>query len=79
VANVSTKCVRVNLDDLQVDVTWSLFACDQSLPSITALSNDLQGVLFVLAFTTEGELVLWLSVRDLVDSEPLIRRSEQPW
>ena len=36
------------------------------------LSNDLHGVLPVLALPREGKLVFWLSVRDLVDAEPLV-------
>jgi len=35
------------------------------------------GVLFVLAFTGEGELVLGLSVGDLVDTEPFVGGTEK--
>lgn len=34
-------------------------------------------ILGVLAFAGEGELVLWLAVRDLVDTEPLVGGSEE--
>lgn len=33
----------------------------------------------VLALAGESELVLWLSVWDLVDAEPLIGRSQKTW
>ena len=33
----------------------------------------------VLALAGESELVLWLSVWDLVDAEPLIGRSQETW
>ena len=67
-----------NLHTLQVNVTWSLFTYDQSLPSITAVSDNFQCIYLVLAFTTEGKLILWLSIWNLVDSEPLVRRFKQP-
>jgi hypothetical protein len=47
-------------------------ASDQALPSIAALVNDLLGILLVLALATECELVLGLSIWDLVDAEPLV-------
>lgn len=31
----------------------------------------------ILAFSREGKLILWLPVRDLIDTEPLVRSSEQ--
>jgi hypothetical protein len=34
---------------------------------------------FVLALASECKLVLWLSVRNLVDSEPLVGGSEKTW
>jgi hypothetical protein len=52
-------------------------ASDQALPCIAALVDDFLSVLLVLAFTTEGELVLGLSIWDLVDAEPLIGGTEQ--
>jgi hypothetical protein len=61
----------------QVDVTRLLFAGDKSLPSIAALADDLFGVFLVLAFTAESKLVLGLAIWDLVDTEPLIGRSEK--
>jgi hypothetical protein len=39
--------------------------------------NDLLGVLLVLAFTTESELILGLAVWDLVDAEPLVGSTEE--
>ena len=61
----------------QVDVTTLLFASDQSVPCIAALADDLLGVLLVLAFTTEGELVLGLSIWNLVDTEPFVGGAEE--
>ena len=61
----------------QVDVASLLLARDQSLPGVTAFTDDLLGVLLVLAFTAESELVLGLAVGDLVDAEPLVRCSQE--
>jgi hypothetical protein len=61
----------------QADVPRLLLAGDETLPCFTALLDDLLGVLFVLAFTTEGKLILWLAIWDLVDTEPLIGSSEK--
>src|SRR4051794_20492374 len=36
-------------------------------------------LLLVLALTSESKLVLWLSIWDFVDSEPLICSSQQTW
>ena len=63
----------------QAEISSLSFASDQSVPSVTAFSNDLLGIFLVLAFTAEGELVLGLAVWDLVDSEPLIGSSEETW
>jgi hypothetical protein len=56
-----------------------LLASDQTLPGITAFADDLLGILLVLAFTAEGELVLRLAIWDLVDTEPFVRCSEKAW
>ena len=40
---------------------------------------DLSSVLLVLSFTGESELVLWLAVWDLVDSEPFVGGTEKTW
>ncbi len=61
----------------QVDVTTLLFASDQSVPCIAALADDLLGILLVLAFTAEGELVLGFSIWDLVDTEPFVGSAEE--
>jgi hypothetical protein len=45
---------------------------NQLLPGLSALTDNIHGVLAVLALSRESELVLRLSVRDLVDTEPLI-------
>jgi len=54
-----------------------LLASDQTFPSITAFADDLLGVLLVLAFTTESELVFGLAIWNLVDTEPFVGRSEE--
>ena len=54
-----------------------MLASDQTLPSIAAFADDLLGVLLVLAFATERELVFGLAVWDLVDTEPFVGRSEK--
>lgn len=63
----------------QVNLTWVGGSLDQLVPSLSTLGNNLVGVLLVLALTGEGELVLWLSVRDFVDSEPFVGGSQQTW
>lgn len=71
------SCWRVAVGHIgNADATLVRLPGDQSLPSITALSNNLLGVFLVLAFTTESELVLWLAIWDLVDSEPFVGCSE---
>ena len=41
--------------------------------------HDLLCIFAILALAAERELVLWLSVWDLVDSEPLIGGTEETW
>lgn len=54
-------------------------ASDELLPGLGALPDDIHGVLLVLALAGEGKLVLWLSVWDLVDAEPLVGGAEETW
>ena len=61
----------------QVNITTLLLARNETFPSITAFADDLLGILLVLAFSTESELVLRLSIWDLVDTEPFVGRTEQ--
>ncbi len=61
----------------QADVAPLLLAGDESFPSIAAFADDLFGVFLVLAFTAESKLVLGLAIWDLVDTEPLVGRSEK--
>lgn len=56
-----------------------LLAGHQTFPSITAFTDDFLSVLLVLALSAESELVLWLSIWDLVDTEPLVCGSEKTW
>lgn len=75
--SVLHRYVPISDPNSQVDFTlWSL-ARDELLPRLGALANNLHGVFPVLALAGEGELVLWLSVWDLVDAEPLIGRAEE--
>jgi hypothetical protein len=61
----------------EADVSWLLLAGNETLPSITAFADDLFGVFLVFAFATESELILGLSIWDLVDTEPLVRGAEE--
>jgi len=79
-----SKLVRgdaaVGVLDSQVgsgNTTSISLAGNESLPSLCTLTYNVSGVLLVLAFTSEGELVLWLSVWNLVDTEPLICGAEK--
>lgn len=58
--------------NLQRDLALGGLARDQALPSLSALADNVGGVLPVLALAGEGELVLGLAVGDLVDTEPLV-------
>lgn len=58
--------------NLQVDVTLGGLASDELLPSLGALTDNVHGVLLVLALAGEGELVLGLAIGDFVDAEPLV-------
>lgn len=63
----------------QGNVTLGALASDELLPRLGALSDNVHGVLLVLALAAESELVLGLSVGDLVDAEPLIGGTEKAW
>lgn len=59
-------------ENVQADVASVALARDELVPGLGAFLDDLLGVLLVLALAGEGELVLGLSVGDLVDAEPLV-------
>jgi hypothetical protein len=61
----------------QVDVTALLLASNETFPSIAAFTDDLLSILLVLAFAAECELVLRLSIWDLVDTEPFVCSTEE--
>jgi len=61
----------------EVDTVGVSLTGDKVLPGLVALTDDILGVLLVLALTGESKLVLLLSVRDLVDTEPLVGGSEK--
>lgn len=63
--------------NVQADATRGGLAGDELLPSVRALADDVLGVLLVLALAGEGELVLGLSVGDLVDAEPLVGGTQE--
>lgn len=64
---------------LQANITRLLLPGDHPLPGITAFSDHLKRVFPVLALAAESELVLRLPIWDLVNAEPLVRRSQQAW
>lgn len=61
----------------QAEVLLGGFAGGKLLPGLSTLTDNVHGVLPVLALSRESELVLRLAVWDLVDAEPLVRRTEQ--
>ena len=63
--------------NLQADVTLGGLASDELLPGLGALTDNVHGVLLVLALAGEGELVLGLAVGDFVDAEPLVGGTEE--
>jgi hypothetical protein len=63
--------------DVQVDLVLGGLASGKLLPGLSALADNVHGVLLVLALAGEGELVLGLAVWDLVDAEPLVRGAEK--
>jgi hypothetical protein len=62
---------------LQRNLALVTLAHDQALPSLGTLTNNVHGVLLVLAFAREGELVLGLAVGDFVNTEPLVCGAEK--
>ena len=64
---------------LQANIARLLLPSDHPLPGITAFSDHLKRVFPVLALAAESKLVLRLSIWNLVDAEPLVRRSQQAW
>lgn len=61
----------------EVDVTLVGLASDELLPGLGALTDNVHGVLLVLALAAEGELVLRLAIGDFVDAEPLVGGAEK--
>jgi hypothetical protein len=61
---------------VRVGLVGSL-ASDKLAPSLVGLVDDLDGVLLGLCLTGESKDVLWLSIRDLVDAEPLVGGTDQ--
>lgn len=59
------------------DTARGSLASDEAVPSLSALVDNVHGVLLVLALAGEGELVLGLSIGDLVDTEPLVGGTEE--
>jgi len=54
-------------------------AVDETAPGFVGLVDDLHGVFLVFGLAGEGELVLGLAIRDLVDPEPLIGCPNETW
>jgi hypothetical protein len=63
--------------NLQVNLTLVGLASDELLPGLGALSDNIHGVLLVLALAAKGELVLGLTVGDFVDAEPFVAGAEK--
>lgn len=63
--------------NLQADVTLGGLASDELLPGLGALTDNVHGVLLVLALAGEGELVLGLAIGNFVDAEPLVGGTEK--
>ena len=63
--------------NVQAEVLLGGLASGKLLPGLGALAHNVHGVLLVLALAGEGELVLGLAVRDLVDAEPLVGGAQQ--
>jgi len=61
------------------NITRIGLASDQLLPRLSALTNNISCILLILALSSESKLVLWLSIWDLVDSEPFICSPQQAW
>jgi len=53
------------------------FSTDKTAPSFMTLMDDFSGIFLVLGLAGERKLVLGLPIGDLVDPEPLIRRSDK--
>jgi len=54
------------------NVVFGGLASNELLPGLGTLTDNVHGVLLVLALARESELVLGLAVGDLVDAEPLV-------
>lgn len=67
----------LNLSHIRGDTAGSSLAGNEAVPSLGALVDDVHGVLLVLALASKGELVLGLSVGNLVDTEPLVGGTEE--
>jgi len=61
------------------NITWVGLASDELLPSFSTLTDDIRGVLSVFALSSECELVLRLSIWDLIDTEPFIGGPQKTW
>jgi hypothetical protein len=62
---------------IQRDIILGSLASGKLLPGLSALTDNVHGVLLVLALAGEGKLVLGLAIGNLVDTEPLIGSTEQ--
>jgi hypothetical protein len=59
------------------EVVLGSLAGNELLPSLGALTDNVHGVLLVLALAGEGELVLGLAIGNLIDAEPLVGGTEK--
>jgi hypothetical protein len=70
--NQKTKCHS------QADLTLRRLARDQLLPCLGTFPNNIRRILPILALARERKLVLRLAIRDLVNTEPLVRCPQKP-
>jgi len=57
--------------------TVGCLASDQTAPGLVALVDNFSGVLLVLRLPREGKGILGLSIRNLIDPEPLVGGADQ--
>lgn len=75
--NISKLAEMTFHKNIQAEVLLGGLASRKLLPGLGALTDNVHGVLLVLALAREGKLVLRLAVWDLVDAEPLVGGTEK--
>jgi hypothetical protein len=75
--NISYRLQRLCHEYLQAEVLLGSLASGELLPGLGTLTDNVHGILLVLALAGEGELVLGLAIGNLVDAEPFVRGAEE--